>query len=53
MTPAVNTAKKAKIVYTLHSYIHDPVSASYGEEARFYLSLSYTAKECLKIMKKV
>jgi Cys-tRNA(Pro)/Cys-tRNA(Cys) deacylase len=33
MTPAVNTAKKAKIPYTLHSYIHDPASASYGEEA--------------------
>ena len=33
MTPAINTAKKAKIAYTLHSYIHDPASASYGEEA--------------------
>jgi len=33
MTPAVNIAKKAKIAYTLHSYIHDPASASYGEEA--------------------
>jgi len=33
MTPAVNSAKKAKIAYTLHSYIHDPASASYGEEA--------------------
>jgi Cys-tRNA(Pro)/Cys-tRNA(Cys) deacylase len=33
MTPAVNIAKKAKIAYTLHSYTHDPSSASYGEEA--------------------
>ena len=33
MTPAVNIAKKAKIAYTLHSYTHDPASASYGEEA--------------------
>lgn len=33
MTPAINTAKKGKIAYTLHSYIHDPASASYGEEA--------------------
>ncbi len=33
MTPAVNIAKKAKISYTLHSYTHDPASASYGEEA--------------------
>lgn len=33
MTPAVNIAKKAKITYTLHSYTHDPASASYGEEA--------------------
>jgi Cys-tRNA(Pro)/Cys-tRNA(Cys) deacylase len=33
MTPAVNTAKKAKIDYTLHSYTHDPASPSYGEEA--------------------
>ncbi|MDD4884076.1 Cys-tRNA(Pro) deacylase [Sulfuricurvum sp.] len=33
MTPAVNVAKKAKIDYRLHSYTHDPSSASYGEEA--------------------
>lgn len=33
MTPAVNCAKKAKISYQLHSYQHDPNSASYGEEA--------------------
>lgn len=40
MTPAVNTAKKAKIAYTLHSYIHDPASASYGEEASEKLGIS-------------
>lgn len=33
MTPAVNAAKKARIAYTLHSYTHDPASASYGTEA--------------------
>jgi Cys-tRNA(Pro)/Cys-tRNA(Cys) deacylase len=33
MTPAINIAKKAKIDYTIHSYAHDPASASYGEEA--------------------
>ncbi len=30
MTPAINTAKKAKITYTLHEYVHDPSSESYG-----------------------
>lgn len=32
MTPAVNVAKKARIAYTLHTYVHDP-AASYGMEA--------------------
>jgi len=40
MTPAVNIAKKAKIDYILHSYIHDPASASYGEEASEKLGIS-------------
>jgi len=40
MTPAVNIAKKAKIAYTLHSYTHDPASASYGEEASEKLGIS-------------
>lgn len=40
MTPAVNIAKKAKIAYTLHSYIHDPTSASYGEEASEKLGIT-------------
>jgi Cys-tRNA(Pro)/Cys-tRNA(Cys) deacylase len=33
MTPAINTAKKAKIDFTIHEYTHDPKSNSYGEEA--------------------
>lgn len=40
MTPAVNIAKKANIPYTLHSYIHDPASASYGEEASEKLGIA-------------
>lgn len=33
MTPAINLAAKAKIVYEVHEYDHDPASASYGGEA--------------------
>ncbi|MEA1923285.1 MAG: Cys-tRNA(Pro) deacylase [Pseudomonadota bacterium] len=33
MTPAINAAKKAKIIYTTHEYAHDPSSESYGTEA--------------------
>ena len=33
MTPAINTAKKAKIPFTVHEYDHDPDCASYGLEA--------------------
>ena len=33
MTPAINAAKKAKIPYTVHEYVHDPACASYGLEA--------------------
>ena len=33
MTPAINTAKKAKIDFRIHEYEHDPKSKSYGEEA--------------------
>jgi Cys-tRNA(Pro)/Cys-tRNA(Cys) deacylase len=33
MTPAINTAKQAKIDYTVHEYVHDPASESYGLEA--------------------
>jgi Cys-tRNA(Pro)/Cys-tRNA(Cys) deacylase len=33
MTPAINSAKKAKIPHRVHSYQHDPTVASYGREA--------------------
>ncbi len=33
MTPAINCAKKAKIRYQTHSYVHDASTSSYGEEA--------------------
>lgn len=33
MTPAINSAKKAKIPHRVHSYPHDPAVASYGREA--------------------
>ncbi len=33
MTPAINSAKKAKIPFTVHHYPHDPLSPSYGKEA--------------------
>ncbi len=41
MTPAVNSLKKAKVRYTLHSYDHDPTSAAYGEEAAQKLNVSF------------
>ena len=41
MTPAVNSLKKAKISYTLHSYVHDPKSKAYGEEAAQKLNVSF------------
>ena len=33
MTPAINSAKKAKIEYILHQYAHDSGNSSYGLEA--------------------
>lgn len=33
MTPAVNSAKKAKIAFTVHQYEHDSAHSSYGLEA--------------------
>ncbi len=33
MTPAINLAKKKKIVHTIHQYDHDPRAQSYGLEA--------------------
>lgn len=40
MTPAVDTAKRANIAYTLHEYAHDPVSTAYGMEAVEKLGLN-------------
>lgn len=39
MTPAINAAKKAKIPYTVHQYVHDPAAGSYGKEAAEKLGL--------------
>lgn len=39
MTPAINSAKKAKIPYTVHQYVHDPAAGSYGKEAAEKLGL--------------
>ena len=39
MTPAVNSAKKAKIKYTLHHYQHDSGAPSYGLEAAEKLAI--------------
>jgi len=33
MTPAINLAKKLGIIHTVHQYVHDPASDSYGLEA--------------------
>lgn len=40
MTPAINTAKNAKIAYTVHRYDHDPSRESYGLEAAEKLGVS-------------
>ena len=40
MTPAVNSAKNAKIDYTVHQYEHDSGNSSYGLEATEKLALS-------------
>ncbi len=42
MTPAVNTARKAKIPHTIHEYPHDPASSSYGAEAAEKLGIPET-----------
>lgn len=39
MTPAINTAKQAKVAFRIHEYIHDPKAESYGEEAAEKLGL--------------
>ncbi len=40
MTPAINLLKKQRIVHRVHSYRHDPRSASYGLEAAEKLDLA-------------
>lgn len=40
MTPAINTAKKAKVDFNIHEYSHDPESDSYGQEAAEKLGVS-------------
>ena len=39
MTPAIDLLKKAKAEHRIHSYEHDPKSASYGLEAAEKLGL--------------
>ena len=39
MTPAVNTARKAKVKHTIHRYEHDPAAEAYGTEAAEKLGL--------------
>ena len=40
MTPAINTAKKARITFTVHEYEHDPSETSYGLEAANKLGIN-------------
>ena len=40
MTPAINAAKKAGIVFRIHEYSHDPAAESYGLEAAAKLNVS-------------
>jgi len=39
MTPAINAAKKAKIPFNVHEYVHDPACAAYGLEAAEKLNI--------------
>lgn len=39
MTPAINTAKQARIGYAIHRYDHNPAADSYGMEASEKLGL--------------
>ena len=39
MTPGINAARKSKIAHTIHKYIHDPASESYGAEAALKLKV--------------
>jgi Cys-tRNA(Pro)/Cys-tRNA(Cys) deacylase len=40
MTPAINTAKKMRIPFTVHQYIHDPDRGVYGKEAAEKLGIA-------------
>jgi Cys-tRNA(Pro)/Cys-tRNA(Cys) deacylase len=40
MTPAINSARKAKIKFKIHQYEHDQSADSYGEEAAARLNIS-------------
>lgn len=40
MTPAIKAAEKAKIVFDVHQYEHDPNAAAYGEEAAKVLGVA-------------
>lgn len=40
MTPAINSAKKARIPFTLHEYDHDPANEAWGLEASEKLNVS-------------
>jgi Cys-tRNA(Pro)/Cys-tRNA(Cys) deacylase len=42
MTPAIKTAEKARIVFTVHDYEHDPNADSYGLEAAAALGVDAT-----------
>jgi len=40
MTPSINLAKKKKINYQVHEYLHDTTTTSYGSEAANKLKVS-------------
>lgn len=40
MTPAINAAKKSKVIYHVHEYTHDSSAKSYGEEAAQKLGIA-------------
>lgn len=39
MTPAIKTAREARICFTVHEYVHDPAAESYGLEAAEQLAV--------------
>jgi len=40
MTPAIDAAKKSKVTYQIHEYVHNTTSDSYGNEAAQKLDVS-------------